>query len=354
MEERLERLLVSAFKRGASDLHLVPARFPYLRIDGELVPISDEGLLPAKEIERLIFSILEPEEQKRLDKYKDIDFSLSIGNQMRFRVNVYFQTGGLAAAFRLIASDIRTIEELNLPPVLHELVNRRQGLVLITGPAGMGKSTTLAALVDDINHKRSAHIITIEEPIEYLFSSDKAIISQREISHHSLNWHRALRAALRQDPDVIMIGELRDPESIAIALTAAETGHLVLGSLHTNSASQTIDRIIDVLPEGMKNQARFQLASVLVGVLSQRLVPRLDGGRIPAVEILLATAAVRNLIRENKVYQIDLVIETSFGQGMVTLERSLATLIDAEIISLETALQYTQNQERLRSLLVKK
>lgn len=354
MEERLEKLLTYAFKRGASDLHLMPARFPYLRVDGELVPISDEGILAAKEIERLIVSILEPEEQQRLAKYKDVDFSLSVANQLRFRVNAYIQTGGLAAAFRLISSDIRTVEELNLPPVLHEFANRRQGLVLLTGPAGMGKSTTLAALVDEINHKRSVHIITIEEPIEYLFSSDKAIISQREIPRHAPSWHRALRAALREDPDVIMVGELRDPESIAIALTAAETGHLVLGTLHTNSASQTIDRIIDVLPEGMKNQARFQLASTLVGVVSQRLVPRLAGGRVPAVEILLATAAVRNLIREQKVYQIDLVIETSFDQGMVTLERSLATLVDTETISFETALQYTQSPERFQSLLVNK
>ncbi len=354
MDEQLKSLLELAVKRNASDLHIVPGRFPSLRIDGELISIAENGIMVARETEKILFSILDQDQKERLAKAKDLDFSFGLNDDVRFRVNVYLQTNGWSGAFRLIQASIKTIEELNLPPVLHELTDRRQGFILIAGPAGMGKSTTLASLIDEINHKRSIHIITIEEPIEFLFSSDKAIISQREIPKDSPNWHRALRAALREDPDLIMIGELRDAESIAIALTAAETGHLVLGTLHTNSAAQTIDRIIDVLPETVKSQARFQLASSLIGVVSQRLVPKIENGRIPAVEILFATSAVKNLIRENKIYQIDLVVETSFDQGMITLERSLVTLVEAGQISIEMALQYAPNPERLRSLMVSK
>jgi twitching motility protein PilT len=332
-------------------VHIVPARFPTLRIDGDLVNLTEEGILTSKETEKMLLSLLTDEQIKYLNKFKDLDFSFDVEEKIRLRANIYYQNNGLAGAFRIIPSQIKTVEELNLPPVLKEFVKKRQGFILITGPAGMGKSTTLAALIDEINHSRPAHIITIEEPIEYVFTPDLALISQREIPKDTPNWHRALRAALREDPDVIMIGELRDAESIQIALTAAETGHLVLGTLHTNSASQTIDRILDVLPEGQKNQARFQLASTLIGIVSQRLVPRIKGGRLPACEVLIANAAVRNLIRENKIYQIDLVIETSLEQGMITLERSLATLVNLQEISLETALQFAINMDRLRSLL---
>jgi twitching motility protein PilT len=351
MDEKLKRIFLTAAQRGASDVHIVPIRYPTLRIDGELYPLTEEGILTSKDTEKILLSLLDEDQKKTLLRYKDIDFSFNVDDKVRIRANVYFQNNGLSGAFRLIPSEIKNIEELNLPPVLHEFIKKRQGFILVTGPAGMGKSTTLASLIDELNHSRSCHIITIEEPIEYLFYPDKALISQREIPKDSNSWHRALRAALREDPDVIMIGELRDPVSISIALTAAETGHLVLGTLHTNSASQTIDRILDVLPEVQKNQARFQLASTLIGIVSQRLVPRIKGGRVPACEVLIANQAVRNLIRENKIYQIDLVIETSLEQGMITLERSLATLVQLGEINLETALQFAVNVERLRNLL---
>jgi len=299
----------------------------------------------------MALSLLSEEQRTRLEQSRDLDFSFTLDDKLRFRANVYLQHSGWAGAFRLIPTEIKSVEELNLPPILHEFIKKRQGLILITGPAGSGKSTSLAALIDEINHNRAAHIITIEEPIEYLFFPDKAIISQREVLASTPSWHQALRSALRQDPDVIMIGELRDPESIGIALTAAETGHLVLGTLHTNSAAQTIDRILDVLPEGQKNQARFQLAATLIGVTSQRLIPRVKGGRVPAFEVLIANQAVRNLIREGKIYQIDLVIETSLEQGMIPLERSLATLVQLGEINEETATSFAQNVDRFKTLL---
>ena len=351
MDEKLHRIFKIANQRGASDVHIIPLRYPTLRIDGELTYLEEEGILAPQDTEKILISLLNKEQLDYLKKFKDLDFSFNVDEQIRIRANIYYQNTGLAGAFRLIPAEIKTIEELNLPLVLKEFTKKRQGFILVTGPAGMGKSTTLAAMIDEINHTRSAHIITIEEPIEYIFTPDLSLISQREIPSDTPNWHRALRAALREDPDVIMIGELRDPESIQIALTAAETGHLVLGTLHTNSASQTIDRILDVLPEPQKNQARFQLASTLIGVISQRLVPRLKGGRLPACEILIANSAVRNLIRENKIYQIDLVIETSLEQGMITLERSLATLVNLGEIDLETALHFAINIERLKGLL---
>lgn len=351
MDETLKKLLRITAEKNASDLHLVPARFSSVRINGDLVPLTDEKIFTSKEIESMIFSLLDEKQKEKLLKYKDLDLAFTLDDKLRLRANVYLQKNGWAASFRVISTIIKSIEELNLPPILHEFVKRKQGLILITGPAGSGKSTTLAALIDEINHTQSRHIITIEEPVEYIFSPDQSIITQREIPNEAYSWHRALKSTLRQDPDVIMIGELRDPISVSIALTAAETGHLVLGTLHTNSASQTIDRIIDALPEGQKNQARFQMASSLVGVISQRLIPRNTGGRIPACEILLANSAVKNLIRENKIYQIDLVIETSLEQGMISIERSLATLVSMGEISEETAYSFSINQERLKNLL---
>ncbi len=353
MEERLKEFLYFIAKQGASDLHLLPGSFPIMRKDGDLFPLTQFDLITPEESKKMLFSLLNEEQQKRIFKYKDLDFSFSLDERTRFRANVYLQFNGWAGAFRHIPNEIKNIEELNLPPILNEFVERRQGFILITGPAGMGKSTTLAAMIDAINHQRQAHIITIEEPIEYIFTPDKAVISQREIPTHSPNWHRALKAALREDPDVIMIGELRDPESISIALTAAETGHLVLGTLHTNSAAQTIDRIVDVLPENQKNQGRMQLASTLIGIVSQRLVPKIKGGRVPACEVLIANNAIRNLIRENKVYQIDSVIDTSLAEGMISLDRSLANLVLMDEISLEKAIEFSLNPTRLRYLLEK-
>lgn len=351
MNQRLEELLYFIVKQQASDLHIIPSSFPIMRKDGDLFPLTQFDVLTPEDTQEILFSLLDEEKKAKLMKFKDIDFSFSLDEKTRFRTNIYLQLQGWSAAFRVIANEIKSIEELNLPPILNEFIERRQGFILITGPAGMGKSTTLASLVDAINHQRPAHIITIEEPIEYLFVSDKSVISQREIPTHAPNWHRALKAALREDPDVIMMGELRDPESISIALTAAETGHLVLGTLHTNSAAQTIDRLVDVLPDYQKNQARLQLASNLIGIISQRLVPRIQGGRVPACEVLIANHAVRNLIRENKIYQIDSVIDTSLSEGMISLERSLANLVHMGEISLEKAIEFSLNPTKLKYLL---
>jgi twitching motility protein PilT len=282
---------------------------------------------------------------------KEFDFAYSFEDKARFRVNVFFQRGFMAAALRLIPTKIRTIDELDLPPILHDFTKLNQGFVLVVGPAGHGKSTTIAAMVDEVNHTRMDHIITVEDPVEYLFAQDRAIVSQREVKIDTTAFHVALKSLLRQDPDVVMIGEMRDPVSISTALTAAETGHLVFSTLHTNSASQTIDRIIDSFPADQQAQVTTQLASVLVGIISQRLVPRADGGRVPACEIMIANSAVRNLIRERKSYQIDLVIETSMQEGMLTLNRSLAMLVKKKIISVENAELYSLNPSELRIML---
>ena len=301
--------------------------------------------------EDLVFNLLTPEQKEKFLKEKEIDLSYSFEDKARFRINVFYQRGYLAAALRLIPAQIRTIEELNLPPILHDFTKLSQGFVLVVGPAGHGKSTTLAALLDERNHTRTDHIITIEDPIEYMFTQDKCIISQREVKTDTLDFHNGLRSLLRQDPDVIMIGEMRDTESIATAMTAAETGHLVFSTLHTNSASQTIDRIIDSFPAGQQGQISSQLAATLVGIISERLIPRIEGGRLPACEIMISNPAIRNLIRERKAYQIDLVIETNVQEGMLTLNRALADLIKKKEISLENAELYSLNPSELRILL---
>ncbi len=352
-EQKLKDLLLLAARQNASDLHLAVGRRPTLRIDGNLIPVQQEPILTPENAKGLVFSLLTPQQQEQLVAEKEIDFAYSFEDKARFRVNVYIQRGFFAAALRLIPSKIRTVEELNLPPILHDFTRLAQGFMLAVGPAGHGKSTTLAAVVDEINHSRTEHIITVEEPIEYLFIQDRSIISQREVGADTPSYHRALRSVLRQDPDVIMIGEMRDPVSISTALTAAETGHLVFSTLHTNSAAQTIDRIIDSFPAEQQGQITSQLAATLAGIVSERLIPGIDGGRIPACEIMLMTPAIRNLIREKKVYQIDLVIETSLQEGMVTLNRSLADLVRRKKISLENAELYSLNPSELRVLLEK-
>jgi twitching motility protein PilT len=350
-KQKLHELMLMTARQNASDLHLAVGRRPTIRIDSVLTPLTKEAILTKEDAEGLVLALLAPEQKDRLLKLKQIDLSYNFEDKARFRVNVYYQRGFLAAALRLIPAQIRTVEELNLPPIIHDFAKLNQGFVLVVGPAGHGKSTTLAAVLDEINHKRTEHIITIEDPIEYLFAQDRCIISQREVGQDTTSFHEALRAVLRQDPDVIMIGEMRDPETIATAMTASETGHLVFSTLHTNSASQTIDRIIDSFPPEQQGQIVSQLASTLVAIVSERLVPRLGGGRIPAMEIMLANSAIRNLIRERKIYQIDLVIETSVQEGMMSLNRSLVSLIKKKEVSLEQAEGYSLNPAELRILL---
>jgi len=349
--EKLNELLLTTARQNASDLHIAVGRRPTIRVDSVLIPLAKEPVLTREDAEGLIFSLLNDEQKSRFLALKQVDFSFNYEDKARFRVNVFYQRGFMAAALRLIPARIRTIEELGLPPILHDFTKLNQGFVLVVGPAGHGKSTTLAAVLDEVNHKYTEHIITVEDPIEYIFSQDRCIISQREVGQDAISFHEALRAVLRQDPDVIMIGEMRDPETIATAMTAAETGHLVFSTLHTNSASQTIDRIIDSFPPEQQGQVVSQLASTLVAIVSERLIPRVGGGRVPAMEIMLSNSAVRNLIRERKIYQIDLVIETSVQEGMISLNRSLVHLVRNKEVSLEQAETFSLNPAELRILL---
>lgn len=346
-------LLTTTAKQGASDLHIGVGKKPTLRIDSKLIPLEQEAIISPDIAKGLVESLLTKEQMEKFIEKREMDFSFSHGESSRFRTNVFFQKGHMAAALRLIPSKIRTLEELSLPPILHDFSKMAQGFVLFAGPAGHGKSTSLAAILDEINHNRTEHIITIEDPIEYLFNQDRCIISQREIGGDTKDFNIALKSVLRQDPDVIMLGEMRDPKSIATAMTAAETGHLVFSTLHTNSASQTIDRIIDSFPEGQQGQITSQLAATLVAIVSQRLIPRVNGGLIPATEIMIVNSAIRNLIREKKAYQIDLVIETNLQEGMLTLNRSLARLVKANEISTEVAEVHSLNPSELRILLEK-
>jgi len=350
-KQKLDDLLLATARQNASDLHLAVGRHPMLRIDGVLIPLQKEPIVTPEIVENLVSSLLTPEQKQKLFEEKEIDLSYGFEDKARFRVNVFHQRGYLAAALRLIPSQIRTIEELRLPPILHDFTGLSQGFILIVGPAGHGKSTTLAALLDEVNHTRTDHIITIEDPVEYIFTQDKCIVSQREVKTDTISFHKGLRSLLRQDPDVIMIGEMRDRESIATAMTAAETGHLVFSTLHTNSAAQTIDRIIDSFPAEQQGQISSQLAATLVGIISERLIPRIEGGRTPACEIMISNPAIRNLIREKKAYQIDLVIETSMQEGMLNLNHSLANLVKNKEISLENAELHSLNPSELRILL---
>jgi len=350
VEQELEDLLLNALKLNASDLHLSVGYKPAARIDGNLLPLEDFSVLTAEHAENLAFSLLGERKNIFLEK-KETDFSYAFRDKARFRVNIFFEKGFISSALRLIPSKIRTLEELNLPTTLHRISKLKQGFVLLTGPSGHGKSTTLAALIDEINRERAEHIITIEDPIEYLFVGSKSIVNQREIGNDTKSFHNALSSILREDPNVIMIGEMRDPETITAALTAAETGHLVLSSLHTNNASQTVDRIIDVFPREQQNQIRLQLANTLSVVVSQRLLPRVSGGRMPATEVMFANNAISNLIREAKAHQIDLVIETSLENGMISLNRSLAELVRRGEVAPEVAMAYTLNPAELQTRL---
>ncbi len=349
-QSKLEKLLNITIKEQASDLHLSVGHPPVLRIAGALVPLLKDDSFSAEDTEGLALALMTEEQKARFLKDKEIDFSYRLGEAARFRVNIFFQKGYISCALRLVPVKIKTIEELNLPPVLYEFTKARQGFVLICGPSSQGKSTTLAALIDEINHTRTDHIVTIEDPMEYVFTPDKAIIDQREVGQDTYSFTKALRSTFRQDPDVIMVGEMRDPETIATAITAAETGHLVFATLHTNSAAQTIHRIVDSFPSQQQDQIRAQLSGSLLGVVSQRLVPRIKGGLIPACEVMIATPAIANLIRENKVHEIPMVIETNLEMGMVSLNRSLSDLVKRKEISLENALKYSLAPNELRIL----
>lgn len=350
-QTELDELLYATIEQNASDLHINVGRKPTLRIDGALRPIVKKNIITPEIAQNLVFALLNQKQKELFLVNKEIDFSYNFKDKARFRVNVYYARGFPAASLRFIPAKIKTIEELNLPPILHEFTQKTQGFFLVVGPAGCGKSTTLATMLDEINHSRTAHIITIEDPIEYLFVQDYSIIDQREVYFDTKNFHKALKSSFRQDPDVLMVGEMRDPETISASITAAETGHLVFSTLHTNNAAQTIDRIIDSFPATQQGQIRAQLANTLLGVLSQRLIPRIDGGRIPACELMIANPAIRNLIRENKVHQIDLVIETSTEEGMISLNKALANLVKQREISLESAMLYSLNPKDLRNLL---
>lgn len=333
-------------KRGASDLHMLVGYAPTIRVDGKLLELVDVGILTTEANQELILAILNNEQKDIFLANREIDFSFS-SSSSHFRVNIYYQRGSIALAARLIPSKIKTVEELSLPPICHSFAKLRQGFILVTGPTGHGKSTTLAAMIQEINENRDGHIITIEDPIEYVYPKARGIVSQREMRLDTHSWEMALRSALREDIDVVLIGEMRDYETIASALTIAETGHLVFATLHTNSAAQSIDRIVDVFPPNQQNQIRLQLASNLEGILSQRLVPQISGGRVPAVEILLGTGAVKNTIREGKTHLIDNIIQTSKDIGMETLEGSLARLVKGGKVSLEVASNYALRPEEL-------
>lgn len=346
----LKELLGITIIEKASDLHLVAGHYPVLRIAGRLIRLVKMEKLTPEAAEIVAYELMGEERKERFLRDKEIDFSYNFEGKGRFRVNVFMQEGSIACALRLIPNRIQNLDELSLPPLLHEFTRSPQGFVVVTGPSGQGKSTTLAAMIDEINHTRAEHIITIEDPIEYIFEDDRSIISQREVHRDTTGFTAALKATFRQDPDVIMVGEMRDPETIATAITAAETGHLVFATLHTNSASQTIHRIVDSFNAVQQNQIRAQLSGSLLGVISQRLVPRTRGGLVPACEIMINTPAVANLIRENKIHEIPLVIETSAEIGMVSLNKYLANLVRAKEIDLSTAQDYSLNPSELRNL----
>ncbi|MCK4423964.1 MAG: type IV pilus twitching motility protein PilT [Candidatus Omnitrophica bacterium] len=345
------KLLKMVMAKKSSDLHIIAGAPPVIRVHGQLT-FTDMDPLEDEDIRKLLEPILNDDLKEKLAKEKELDFSYDFDDNARFRINMYWQRGTLAAAFRLVASEILDLNKLKLPSIVRDMAFKERGLILVTGPTGSGKSTTLAAMIDIINKEQRRHIITLEDPIEYTYTHKKSIISQREIGIDTFSFGTALRECLRQDPDVILIGEMRDLETISIAITAAETGHLVLGTLHTTDAVQTIDRIIDVYPPYQQHQIRTQLALTLQAVISQRLLIQKDGkGRIPAVEIMTVTPAIRNLIREAKTYQIYSNIETGSETGMLTLDQALENLINEDLISVDEAVKASPEPESFKSKL---
>jgi twitching motility protein PilT len=348
IDDLLERMVA----RSASDLHLTVGAEPTVRVMGQLERMEEFGRLSPEDTQRLLYRMMSTEQQKHLEIKRQLDMSHSIPGLARFRVNIYFQRESLGAAFRMIPTELKTLEQLGVPTALEELANKPRGLVLVTGPTGSGKSTTLAAMIDLINRTRQDHIMTIEDPIEFLHRHKRCIVNQREIGPDAISFAEALRGALRQDPDVILLGEMRDLETITTALTAAETGHLVFATLHTQDAPSTVDRLIDVFPGAQQEQVRVQIAATLQGVVTQTLLPRADGsGRIPAVEILFPDDAVRNLIRQGKVEQIYSIMQTGTKRGMQTLEQALADFVVRGLVSEEVALNRSSRPEQLSGLL---
>ena len=342
----IQQLLQYAIDNKGSDLHIVVGVPPTIRLDGELIPVAGEGAVTALSAQQLVSGVLSVEQKEVLAVNRELDFSFMLAEKARFRVNAYQQRGSMAAAFRLVPTVIPEIEELGLPKICHQFATLKQGFVLVTGPTGHGKSTTLAAILEEINRTRPVHIVTIEDPIEYVYASAKALVSQREIRQDTHSWEIALRSVLREDPDVVLIGEMRDFETIAAALTIAETGHLVFATLHTNSAAQTVDRIVGVFPESQQAQTRLQLSANLEAVLSQRLIPRVGGGRVVAYEIMLGTGAVKTAIRDGRTHTLDNIITTSAEVGMVSLESNLDALVKAGTITLEVAEAYGLRREK--------
>lgn len=348
---KIEFLLDQVIKSDASDLHIQVGLPPMLRVDGALKPATDSPVLDQEHAEALTYQLLEADQKDLLLKDKEIDFSFSYGNYGRFRVNAFHERGNIASALRLIPTKIRTLKELNMPKVVSSFADYPRGLVLITGPTGSGKSTTLAALIDKINTEQARHIITVEDPIEYEHHSKKSIVVQREIHYDTVSFGAALRSSLRQDPDVILVGEMRDLETISTAITLAETGHLVFATLHTNSAAQSIDRMIDVFPPHQQQQIRTQVAGMLQAICAQRLIPTIGGGRTAVAEILVMNPAARNIVREGKAHQLDSVIQTGAAEGMQSMDKTLVDYIHRGLISYEEAKNYAVDISELDRLM---
>lgn len=347
----LASLIDIVINEGASDLHLTTAMNPIIRVSGSLVPLLKRNPLTKDDVIGLLEALVTKEEKERFFETQELDFSYQHKDIARFRGNAFFERGGVSVALRVIPRTVKTFEELNLPPILETFTKLEQGFFLVVGPVGQGKSTTLASMIQRINLTRTEHIVTIEDPIEYLFTPEKSIINQREVRVDTKDFHTALRSAFRQDVDVIMVGEMRGPDTMSAAVTAAETGHLVLSTLHTNNAAQTIDRIIDTFPANQQDQIRVQLAASLAGIFSQRLVPRVSGGLVPAYELLINNEAVANLIREARTHEINAVIETGLESGMIDMNRSLAELVRRGEITPETGLSRSLNPKAFSRLI---